>query len=56
MILDLIKPTSGIILWDGKPINYKIKNRIGYLPEERGLYPNMTIEERFILWPSKKIE
>lgn len=48
MILDLIKPTSGIILWDGKPINYKIKNRIGYLPEERGLYPNMTIEEEIL--------
>ncbi|MGG3854103.1 ABC transporter ATP-binding protein [Caldifermentibacillus hisashii] len=48
MILDLIKPTSGTIYWNGKPINYKIKNRIGYLPEERGLYPNMTIEEEIL--------
>ncbi|RCK76511.1 MAG: ABC transporter, ATP-binding protein [Ignavibacteriae bacterium] len=38
MILDIIKPDKGIILFDGKLIDDEIRNKIGYLPEERGLY------------------
>ncbi len=37
-ILNIIKPTSGEIIFDGKPITYEYYNLIGYLPEERGLY------------------
>lgn len=37
-ILNIIKPTSGEILFDNKPITYEYYNLIGYLPEERGLY------------------
>ena len=37
-ILNIIKPTSGRILFDGEPINDPFFNIIGYLPEERGLY------------------
>src|ERR1035438_2825008 len=37
-ILNIIKPTSGRILFDGEPINDQFFNIIGYLPEERGLY------------------
>jgi ABC-2 type transport system ATP-binding protein len=37
-ILNIIKPSSGSILFDGNPINYDFLNNIGYLPEERGLY------------------
>lgn len=37
-ILNIIKPTSGRILFDGEPINDHFFNIIGYLPEERGLY------------------
>ena len=36
-ILNIIKPTSGRILFDGEPINDQFFNIIGYLPEERGL-------------------
>lgn len=38
MILDIIKPDKGRILFDGKLIDDEIRNKIGYLPEERGLY------------------
>ncbi len=37
-ILNIIKPDSGTILFDGNPFNGNIQNKIGYLPEERGLY------------------
>lgn len=38
MLLNIIKPDSGTILYDGKPFDVSIQNAIGYLPEERGLY------------------
>ncbi len=37
-ILNIIEPDEGQILFDGKPYSPKISNRVGYLPEERGLY------------------
>lgn len=43
MILDIIKPDDGNILIFGKPINDKIKDRIGYMPEERGLYQGVKV-------------
>lgn len=43
MILDILRPDSGTIdVLDG-PINEEKKNRIGYLPEERGLYRNLKV-------------
>ncbi|WP_317906748.1 ATP-binding cassette domain-containing protein, partial [Bacillus subtilis] len=39
MILGLLNATEGTVTWKGQPINYGITNSIGYLPEERGLYP-----------------
>lgn len=38
-ILDFIKPDSGKISVFGEPLNEANKNRLGYLPEEKGLYP-----------------
>lgn len=38
MMLDIIKPDSGTILFEGKPLTRQDKDRITYLPEERGLY------------------
>lgn len=48
MILDLLKPTSGSISWNGKPISYESSNSIGYLPEERGLYPKIKVSEQLV--------
>ena len=48
MILGLIDPTSGGILWDGNPIDYSNSAHIGYLPEERGLYPKLKTGEQLI--------
>jgi ABC-2 type transport system ATP-binding protein len=42
-ILDIIKPDSGRIELFGGPFTPAIRNRIGYLPEERGLYPRQKV-------------
>lgn len=45
MILDIIQPDSGTINVFGKKITDKSKDRIGYLPEERGLYRGVKVIE-----------
>src|SRR6185369_1175710 len=41
MILDIIKPTSGEITLLGHRCALDVRHRIGYLPEEKGLYKKM---------------
>jgi ABC-2 type transport system ATP-binding protein len=48
MILDIIKPDSGRIAVLGGPMSEATKARIGYLPEERGLYEDMTLMETLL--------
>lgn len=48
MILGLLEPTSGSITWNNQVINYQTSNIIGYLPEERGLYPKLKVKEQLI--------
>ncbi|GAB4381373.1 MAG: ATP-binding cassette domain-containing protein [Calditrichia bacterium] len=43
MILNILKPDEGQITFDGQPINRSIRNRIGYLPEERGTYQKYKV-------------
>jgi len=44
MILDIFEPDSGEISILGGPMEEEKKNRIGYLPEERGLYQDIPLE------------
>lgn len=48
MILGLFAPTEGTITWGGKPVDYSVSNDIGYLPEERGLYPKLKVSDQLI--------
>jgi len=41
MILDIVKPTSGSLTVLGAPSAMEVRQRIGYLPEEKGLYKKM---------------
>jgi len=43
MILNIIRPTSGVISIDGKPVGRDFHNETGYLPEERGLYKKSSV-------------
>jgi len=44
-IMDIIKPDSGSVRLMGQPMTEASKARIGYLPEERGLYKNFRLLE-----------
>jgi ABC-2 type transport system ATP-binding protein len=50
LILDFIKLNQGAITWNGKPLNQLSHDFIGYLPEERGLYPKMTVEQQILFF------
>lgn len=42
MMLDILRPTSGSVSILGTPRALDVRARIGYLPEEKGLYKKMT--------------
>lgn len=46
MILDLQETTEGNISWNDIPINKVNRDVLGYLPEERGIFPSMTVEDQ----------
>lgn len=46
MILGLLQETEGKISWDGKKVDYNNSHLVGYLPEERGLYPKLKVSEQ----------
>lgn len=48
LILDFLSSDQGEVLWKGRKLTDKDYNIIGYLPEERGLYPKISIEEQLI--------
>ena len=48
IINQITAPDSGEILFGGEPLNQVHINRIGYLPEERGLYKKMEIGEQIL--------
>lgn len=47
ILMDVFHANSGEILLDGKPFIRK-EHSIGYLPEERGLYPKKKVLEQMI--------
>ena len=48
MILDILRPDSGSITWNGKNVREIPRRNWGYLPEERGLYPKMKVDEQLL--------
>ena len=53
-ILNIIKPTSGEIIFNGNPITNEYYNIIGYLPEERGLYKRSKVVDVLVYFASLK--
>lgn len=43
MITRILLPDEGTILFEGQPLAIDHQRRIGYVPEERGLYKNLTV-------------
>lgn len=48
MILDLFRPDTGQITWNGREVREVPRKNWGYLPEERGLYPKMRVDEQLL--------
>jgi ABC-2 type transport system ATP-binding protein len=50
MIIGLLDKTSGKITLDGKPIDYSVTDKIGFLTEERSLLTKLTVKEQAIYY------
>ncbi len=48
MVMNVFGPDEGSVEILGRPADHAVRDRIGYMPEERGLYPRMVLSEQLI--------
>ncbi|ANH37926.1 putative ABC transporter ATP-binding protein YxlF [Nocardioides dokdonensis FR1436] len=46
MLMGVLGATSGEVHWQGRPATVEDRRSFGYMPEERGLYPRMTLVDQ----------
>ncbi|HKN96897.1 MAG TPA: ATP-binding cassette domain-containing protein, partial [Pseudonocardiaceae bacterium] len=46
--LGVLSADAGQVRWAGQPINFDTRRDIGYMPEERGLYPRMKVADQLV--------
>jgi ABC-2 type transport system ATP-binding protein len=46
IILGVLEPDAGEVRWRGRPMTVEMRKHLGYLPEERGLYPKMRVRDQ----------
>jgi ABC-2 type transport system ATP-binding protein len=46
--LGVLSADSGQVRWAGEPVTLATRRHIGYMPEERGLYPRMKVAEQLV--------
>jgi ABC-2 type transport system ATP-binding protein len=54
MVMDILGVDSGEIEILGRRADQATRDRIGYMPEERGLYPRMVLEEQLVFMAALK--
>ncbi len=54
MIMNLIKPSSGTITFNGRKIDYDVTDKIGFLTEERSLLTKLTVKEQILFYGALK--
>jgi ABC-2 type transport system ATP-binding protein len=54
ILLDFMRPDSGEVSIFGEAMNEALKNQIGYLPEERGLYKRLKAIDQILYFSSLK--
>lgn len=54
MIMEVILPDTGAIYINGQPNSLQVRDRVGYLPEERGMYRRMKVHEAFTFFGELK--
>ncbi len=50
ILLGVVPPMGGTISWGGRPVSSTDRQRWGYMPQERGLYPGMAAGEQVIFF------
>lgn len=48
IVLGVLAADGGEVRWDGRPVDHAVRRRIGYMPEERGLYPRMKVGDQLV--------
>jgi len=54
MMMDIIKPDSGEVTILGEKLSEATKNKLGYMPEERGLYKKLRVIDSIVYLASLK--
>jgi len=54
MVMNILGPDAGEVEILGRPADHAARDRIGYMPEERGLYPRMVLEEQLVFMAAIK--
>ena len=54
MIMGLLDPSSGDVTLNGKPIDYSVTDKIGFLTEERSLLLKLTVKEQALFYGALK--
>jgi ABC-2 type transport system ATP-binding protein len=50
IVVGVLAPDSGEVLWDGAQVGPDQRRCFGYMPEERGLYPKMTVVDQLVFF------
>jgi ABC-2 type transport system ATP-binding protein len=48
IVLGVLTADAGVVRWAGVPLDFAARRRIGYMPEQRGLYPKMRLLEQLV--------
>jgi ABC-2 type transport system ATP-binding protein len=48
IMLGVLAADAGRVTWRGEPLDRHARQRFGYMPEERGLYPKMTVADQIV--------
>jgi osmoprotectant transport system ATP-binding protein len=62
LMLGLLQPDAGTVLFDGEPIRSELRTRMGYVVQDGGLFPHLTargnaaLMARHLGWDAQRIE
>ena len=48
IVLGITPADHGTVTWHGEPVGAELRRSIGYMPEERGLYPSMPVRKQLV--------
>jgi ABC-2 type transport system ATP-binding protein len=50
IVVGVLAPDAGEVRWNGTPVGREERRRFGYMPEERGLYPKMSVLDQLVFF------